>query len=84
MSTTFPDGRKPGANHFMLYEFIKEFSGQNLILDFEGSEIPSINFFYKKFGAIEQPYPFVRINKLKPLHRLLKSLSDQYKSYNKK
>ena len=84
MSTTLVPGRKSGANHFLLYELIREFSGQNLILDFEGSEIPSINFFYKKFGAIEQPYPFVRINKLKPWHRLLKLLSDQYKSYNKK
>lgn len=79
MSTTFSEGRKLEANHFLLYELIKEFSGQKLILDFEGSEIPSINSFYKKFGAIEQQYPFVRINKLKPWQRLFKNLNDQYK-----
>jgi len=79
MSTTFSEGRKLEANHFLLHELIKEFSGQNLILDFEGSEIPSIHSFYKKFGAIEQQYPFVRINKLKSWQRLFKNLNDQYK-----
>jgi hypothetical protein len=83
MSTTLPEGRKLKANHFLLHELIKEFSGQKLILDFEGSEIPSINFFYRKFGAIEQSYPFVRINKLKPWQRLFKAINDQYKSYKK-
>ena len=84
ISTTLPDGRKLEANHFLLYELIKEFSGQNLILDFEGSEIPSIRSFYKKFGAIEQPYPFVKINKLKPWQRLIKKWNDQYKLSKKK
>ena len=84
MSTTFPEGRSLEANHFLLYELIKEFSGQNLILDFEGSEIQSINFFYRKFGAIEQPYPFVRINNLNTLQRFFKNLSDQYKFSKKK
>ena len=79
MSTTFSEGRSMEANHFLLHELIKEFSGQNLILDFEGSEIPSINFFYRKFGAIEQSYPFVRINNLNPLQRFFKNLSDHYK-----
>ncbi|HWH62966.1 MAG TPA: GNAT family N-acetyltransferase [Ginsengibacter sp.] len=79
MSTTFSEGRSMEANHFLLHELIKEFSGQNLILDFEGSEIPSINFFYRKFGAIEQPYPFVRINNLNRLQRFFKNLSDHYK-----
>jgi hypothetical protein len=84
MSTTLPEGRNLEANHFLLYELIKEFSGQNLILDFEGSQIPSIRFFYKKFGAIEQPYPFVRINKLKPWQRLIKNLKDHIKFLKKK
>lgn len=84
MSTTLAEGRKLEANHFLLYELIKEFSGQNLILDFEGSEIPSINSFYKKFGAIEQRYPFVRINKLQSWQRLIKNLNDKYKFSKKK
>lgn len=84
MSTTLPNGRNLEATHFLLHELIKEFSGRNLILDFEGSEIPSINFFYKKFGAIEESYPFVKINKLKTSQRLFKRFYDQYKSSKKK
>ncbi len=79
MSTTFNEGRKAEANHFLLYNLIKEFCGQNLILDFEGSEIPSINFFYKKFGAIEQPYPFVKINQLPLWQRSFKYAYDSLK-----
>ena len=72
MSATSKKGRKNNANYFLLYYVIKEFSGQKLIFDFEGSEVPSINFFFKKFGAIEQSYPFVRINRLPLWKRWLK------------
>ena len=84
MSTTLPDGRKLKANHFLLFELIKEFAGQNLILDFEGSDVNSINFFYKKFGAIDQPYPFVAINNLNSPQRIIKKLSNVYKLTKKK
>ncbi|MDP4283458.1 MAG: GNAT family N-acetyltransferase [Bacteroidota bacterium] len=79
MSTTFPEGRNREANHFLLYQLIKEFSEHHLILDFEGSEIPSIQSFYKKFGAIEQPYPFVKINKLPFGIKWIKSIYDYLK-----
>ena len=79
MSTTFPEGRSSEANYFLLYHLIKEFSEQNLVLDFEGSEIPSINFFFRKFGAIEQSYPFIRINNLSFWKRGLKNIYDHYK-----
>ena len=52
------------ANYFLLHHLIKEFSNQDLIFDFEGSDIHSIQFFFKKFGAIEQPYTFVKWNRL--------------------
>lgn len=79
MSTTLQAGRESEANYFLLYNVIKEFSEQNLVFDFEGSQIPSINFFFKKFGAIEQPYPFVRINKLPLWKRWIKKKYDHYK-----
>jgi hypothetical protein len=79
MSATAKDGRKSNANYFLLYHVIKEFSGQNLIFDFEGSEVSSINFFFKKFGAIEQSYPFVRINRLPLWKRWIKDKYDHYK-----
>lgn len=81
MSTVFSEGRKLEANHFLFYKLIEEFSTQNLTLDFEGSEIPGINHFYKNFGSVEQNYFFVKINKLKPFQRLLKNAADEFKSY---
>ncbi len=64
MSTTMPNGRTLEANHVLLYEFIREFAGQRLILDLEGSDIAGIARFYRKFGAVDEPYFFLRFNKL--------------------
>jgi hypothetical protein len=64
LSATLPAGRKLQSHYFLLYHMIKEFSGQDLIFDFQGSAIPSIKSFFLKFGAIEQSYPFVKINRL--------------------
>ncbi len=52
-----PDGKTSGASHLMIDEFIKEHAGENLILDFEGSNIPSLAFFYKSFGSVLEKYP---------------------------
>ncbi|MEO8721365.1 MAG: hypothetical protein ABI297_09395 [Ginsengibacter sp.] len=76
MSCTLRSGRKQYSNYFLLYHAIKEFSGQNLIFDFEGSEIPSIKSFFLKFGATDQPYSFVKINNLAPWIRRLKNWKD--------
>jgi len=84
MSITLAAGRKNESNYFLLYNVIKEFAEQNLILDFEGSDIPSIKLFFKKFGAIEQPYSFVRINHLSFFKKQIKSISDFYKFNSKK
>jgi hypothetical protein len=67
-----PDGKTSGASHLMIDAFIQDHSGQNLILDFEGSNIPSLAFFYKSFGAQLEKYPGIRMNKLKGIARLLK------------
>ncbi len=57
-------GKINNANHLLLDSVIKEFSGQNLILDLAGSEIPGVKFFYQKFGAVNQPYFFYHHNDL--------------------
>jgi hypothetical protein len=68
MSSTSPKGRRSGANHFLFEELIKEYAGTRILLDFEGSEISGIAKFYQKFGAVNQPYYFLRYNNLsKPL-----------------
>jgi hypothetical protein len=58
------EGRSKGAAHFLIDQFIKEHAGRDQYLDFEGSDLPSLAFFYKGFGADEQLYPAVIINKL--------------------
>jgi hypothetical protein len=63
-STTLPAGRATEANHFLLDQFIREWAGSPMILDFEGSDHPGISHFYANFGAIDQPYFFYRRNRL--------------------
>jgi hypothetical protein len=59
-----PDNKSAGASHFLMDAFIKEHAGKNLLLDFEGSDIPGLAFFYSGFGAREENYPAIRFNRL--------------------
>lgn len=59
-----PDGKTLGASHALIDAFIKDHAGQNLILDFEGSDIRNLAFFYSGFGAKEEIYPAIKINQL--------------------
>ena len=64
MSTVTKEGRQCEANHFLFDELIQEFSGQDVVLDFEGSSIAGIADFYQKFGAVNEPYFLLRYNHL--------------------
>ncbi len=59
-----PEGRSMGASHLLVDRFIHEFAGTELTLDFEGSDIPSLERFYQGFGAHKIVYPAVRLNRL--------------------
>lgn len=59
-----PNGKTLGASHALINAFIKDHAGQNLILDFEGSDISSLARFYSSFGAREEKYSAVRLNRL--------------------
>lgn len=59
-----PDGRTLGASHYLIDRFIYEHAGQDLLLDFEGSDIRNLAFFYSSFGADVESYPSLQINKL--------------------
>lgn len=59
-----PNGRTLGASHALIDAFIKDQAGQNLLLDFEGSDIRNLAFFYSSFGAIEENYAAIKLNKL--------------------
>jgi hypothetical protein len=63
-SSTLPKGRTLEANHYLFDRLIHEFAGQNLILDFEGSDLPGVARFYEKFGSANQPYFFWKSNRL--------------------
>lgn len=72
MNTTLPAGRDKEANHFLLDNIIREFAGQSLLFDLEGSEIPGVKKFYASFGAVNQPYFHYHYNGLPWPIRLLK------------
>ncbi len=64
ISCILPEGKKYSANYFLYDELVKEFSGQSLLLDFEGSDIEGIKYFYEKFTQKNQPYLFMKYNRL--------------------
>ena len=57
-------GKNLGASPFLLDHIIEKNSGQNKLLDFEGSRIDSVARFYKSYGSTERRYPLFRINNL--------------------
>ena len=59
-----PDGKTMGASHALINAFIKDHAGTELLLDFEGSDVPSLAFFYSSFGAVEERYPGLKLNRL--------------------
>lgn len=56
LNTTTPEGRLRHGNHWLIDQILQEFSGRDLLFDFEGSELEGVKAFYKKFGGHIQPY----------------------------
>jgi hypothetical protein len=59
-----PDGRTIGASHALIDAFIKDNAGKKILLDFEGSDIRNLAFFYSSFGAIEETFSGIKLNRL--------------------
>lgn len=59
-----PNGRTLGASHALIDAFIQDHAGQELLLDFEGSDIRNLAFFYSSFGAKEERYAAILLNRL--------------------
>lgn len=68
-----PNGRTLGASHALIDAFIRDHAGQNLLLDFEGSDLRNLAFFYSSFGATEEKYAAIRLNRLPWWARWLKN-----------
>jgi len=67
-----PNGRTLGASHLLIDRFIAEYAGSNLLLDFEGSDLRNLAFFYSSFGAKEEIYTAIRYNRLPWYIKILK------------
>ena len=65
-------GRKLRANHFLYNKVIEEFSEQDLIFDFEGSDIKGIADFYQSMNPLNQKYISIKFNNLPKLIKLFK------------
>ena len=67
-----PNGKTIGASHYLIDRFIADHASTNTILDFEGSDIRNLAFFYSSYGATEEKFPALRMNKLPALLKWLK------------
>jgi hypothetical protein len=67
-----PNGKTIGASHALINAFIKDNAGKDLLLDFEGSDISSLAFFYSSFGATAERYVGLKQNNLPKVMQLFK------------
>ncbi len=69
-----PNGKTLGASHALINAFIKDHAGEDILLDFEGSDISSLAFFYCSFGAKEERYSAIRLNRLPAYLKWMKKI----------
>ena len=67
-----PKGKRIGASHYLLDQFIREHAGKEFVFDFVGSDFQSIALFYKSFGAEPDHYRSLKLNRLPRLVKWLK------------
>jgi hypothetical protein len=65
-------GRLQRGNYFLYDCLIQEYSGSEVVLDFEGSDVEGIAAFYRHFNPVMENYPFIRVNRLPWLMRIFK------------
>lgn len=54
------EGKKLQASSFLISKIIEKHENSNLVLDFEGGNMPNIGSFYKSFGAKIEVYYFFK------------------------
>ncbi|MEI6310657.1 MAG: hypothetical protein WCP57_00215 [Bacteroidota bacterium] len=65
-------GKEVLSSPFLYHQLIQQYAGTPIYFDFEGSEIKGVKQFYKQFGATEENYPILKINRLPIWMRWLK------------
>ncbi len=81
-SSSSDSGKKNKAMFYLLNSFIRDHSGQNMILDFSGSNISSIAYFFKGFGSADQPYYSVSKSALPWYLKTTKAIIDKIRKLN--
>lgn len=71
-SSTDSTAKSLGTMHYIIDEFIMHNAGQNIILDFEGSNEENLARFYSGFGASEEKYYKLYLNNLPGIIKLIK------------
>lgn len=66
------EGKQMSAMPYLIDYFIQESANSGLVFDFEGSNDLNLARFYKSFGAINEPYQNLKINRLPLFLRLFK------------
>ena len=74
-----PAAKDFGASPMLIDQFIKDRAEQDLVLDFEGSDSPSIAEFYRRFGALPEPFTTIYSNMLPFPLSVLKPVPTHYK-----
>jgi lipid II:glycine glycyltransferase (peptidoglycan interpeptide bridge formation enzyme) len=72
-----PDLRQSGATYLCLWRAIQDASKVAQVFDFEGSMIPSVEYAFRSFGAVQKP--FFRITKAK--NRFYEGLTLLFRNY---
>ena len=73
-SCLLAEGKSKLANYFLIHQLMKEFEHTDIVLDFEGSDVEGIAYFYQKWATAEQPYLFISWNHLPKTIQLLRRL----------
>lgn len=73
MAGNHPLSRDTGASHFLLDAYLEEKAGKNLVMDFEGSDMAGLAFFYSGFGGQVEHYPAIRLDHLPAWIRMLRA-----------
>ncbi len=64
LAASDPQGKKWRSSYLLIDTFIQDHAGQHLLLDFEGSDHAGLAFFYSGFGAVEEKYSALQVNRL--------------------
>ncbi len=64
LSASSPAGKAKRAMFAVVDHFIRNHAAEVVVLDFEGSVLPSLARFFAGFGASEHPYPHLHVNRL--------------------